>query len=247
MHDRFLRSQILQALSSEPVAMWYPFGEKSMPKIDLRWPSINITHRPVRRSHTRPKESWPPVATTEPSIWKLNKIKRLAIMDRNYRSQRKICISLPYAMNRSGVTLLMQDFSLLFQIPQTPRGIVTTRTQESTRRMESQSWNSFRLVSFNLCQWFFTFSTTPQFDWSCKQIKVMLVDQNFTWLDRKLSMIYAVYLPSLAQVANMHVFETRSSNIFSVIVAFGWKTMQPTLQAWPFNVRSKLQSGTDQR
>lgn len=37
----------------------YPLGEKSIPYRDLRWPSMNMMHRPVRRSHTRPKASSP--------------------------------------------------------------------------------------------------------------------------------------------------------------------------------------------
>lgn len=71
MQDLFRKSHILQVLSSLAVAMWKPLGEKSIPKRDFKWPSINIMHRPVRRSQTLPKESWPPVALTLPSHWKL--------------------------------------------------------------------------------------------------------------------------------------------------------------------------------
>lgn len=53
------KSQILQVLSSLPVAIWYPFGEISTPKMPFKWPSINMIQRPVRRSQTRPKESIP--------------------------------------------------------------------------------------------------------------------------------------------------------------------------------------------
>ena len=66
---RFLRSHTLQELSMDPVKMWYPLGDQSMLMMPLRWPSRNMMHWPVRRSQTRPKESIPPVAVNDPSVW----------------------------------------------------------------------------------------------------------------------------------------------------------------------------------
>jgi hypothetical protein len=53
------------------------------------------------------------------------------------------------------------------------------------------------------------------------------------------------HIPSAAQDAITQVCPAFSSITSSVIVAFGWKTIQPTLQVCPFKVRNKVQSGTD--
>ncbi len=37
----------------------YPFGEKSTPRMDFKWPSRNMIQRPVLRSHTLPNASKP--------------------------------------------------------------------------------------------------------------------------------------------------------------------------------------------
>ena len=52
-------SHIRIVSSPDPVASWYPFGEKSRPRMGWTWPSSTIAVRPVRVSQIRPIASKP--------------------------------------------------------------------------------------------------------------------------------------------------------------------------------------------
>lgn len=53
------KSQIRTLLSLPAVANWYPEGDHSTSSILFWCPSINMIHRPVRKSHTLPNASKP--------------------------------------------------------------------------------------------------------------------------------------------------------------------------------------------
>ena len=48
-----------RGIKSTGILLTYPSGPKSTPRTSLRWPSRNIIHLPVRRSHTLPNASSP--------------------------------------------------------------------------------------------------------------------------------------------------------------------------------------------
>lgn len=86
------------------------------------------------------------------------------------------------AMHSLRMALLMQHFLLLFQIPQSPRRIITSCAQESTGRMERQPWHTMRNVARYVCYGFFT-TKRPKFHCSirstgchCHNVRVVATD-----------------------------------------------------------------------
>lgn len=136
--------------------MWaYPLGEKSIPYIDFRWPSRNITHLPVLKSQSRPNES-NPLQKQNSKCYDTSFDQILLINASRLPRDCEWPINLEgHTMHCLAVTLLMQNFLFLLQIPQSPWRIVAAGAQKASRGMIGYPRYSM-IVSRNIRLWLIT-------------------------------------------------------------------------------------------